>query len=179
MISKKIETVGFLLLLLACIMLSGCKNTVHLPEKTSAKFSGLLETANKDGINLTIYYMKPNLLTIYPISVDRLIESELSEKFEISCERLKENIPLIEKINTIDLTKIVSSDEYLYLNARIYFVIKTDKEEKLFDVAMWGRYHCMLVNGVWIRESQVLYNILLAFLPTSNAQELQEYLSNS
>jgi len=52
-----------------------------------------------------------------------------------------------------------------YLDAHIYYVFETEENGKLFDVAMWGIYGGVYVNGVEVNDNAIFYDAIMPFLP--------------
>ena len=149
------------------------RNDMH-PEKALKRFSTEIKNENLVRLNLTIYYLSPHILTLYPYSVDDLTNRSYEYKIDIDGSRLEEHIDLFKKINSEALIPVEHKSR---INARICFVIKNNKGQKILEVAMWGDDESIFVNGVEIIENELFYTVVLQFLPEDIMSELEAHLT--
>ena len=193
----------FLLLIIVIICAScGCSNMDSLK-------SPLLEYEDIEDVILTIYYTTPDS-TVFGLSIDYLIdlgdeeddedenEEKVVHKYVINGSRLKENIGLLDRINTITLTPL---DYDYHMHIRVYYVFETEEGDKLLDVAMWGGRDDILeediilgendkvlnlealedlyyiyVNGVAVKANDAFYDMIMPFLPDYLAEEFNAFI---
>ena len=157
--------------MLSVITLTGCGGTDIRPEKALKYFSKQIEQGNLNDLSFTIYYVSPNIFTLYPWSVDDLVRGH---PIVIDGTRLEEHIDLLKQMSNAALIPV---EHETRINARIYYVFETKKGKKIFDVAMWGDDNSIYVNGLEVEENNIFYDVLMPFLPEDAAEELQTYLS--
>jgi len=172
--AKKRVTFKFIILLLfASAVLAGCgKNYINSTEPLHQ----LIEQGRINELRLTIYYVSPYILTVIAWDVDNLINSEIVKKIVINGGDLEKHIDLLNRISNIYLTPVIRKS---YLDARIYYVFETEKEGKIFDVAMWGYSDgdgkSIFVNGFAAKDDGIFYDVIMPFLPEDAAKELGKY----
>ena len=138
-LQKKIIYKIFIILLLISVFLVSCEGKKMQPEESLNHFSKLIESENLDGISLTIYFMDLGVFTLHPISVDDLIAENHTHKIDVNSDQLKEHSNLLKKIGNTSLISLTQEvNQKTYVDARIYYVFKDKKDQKIFDVAMWG-----------------------------------------
>ena len=186
---KNIFLVFPILILLSVIILSNCGRDNMQSEKASLNFSEIIEYGNLNDFSLTIYYMSPFKLTRFPLSVDDLVygitavnepprekndkNGLYEQKFVINGRRLEEYVDLLIQLSN---TQLIPAEKESYLNARIYYVFETEKEGKIFDVAMWGgENNSIFVNGLEVEGKDVFYDIIMPFLSEDAAEELNNW----
>ncbi|MFZ7131886.1 MAG: hypothetical protein ACOWWR_05970 [Eubacteriales bacterium] len=130
-----------------------------------------IEQDNIRDISLTIYYMDPNLFTLYPFDVDDIVINH-EYKLVINDTRLKGHIDLLKQMGNADLITIEPDD---FMNVRIYYVFENKKGENIFDVAMWGSSNSMYVNGLQVKVNDIFYDVLMLFLPDDLAEEVNKH----
>ncbi len=168
-----------ILLLLTSTILTGCGRDNMSAKKPSLNFSELIEHKNIDDISLTIYYISPHILTDIPLSVDNLINSSGVNKIVINSSDLEEHIDLFKKISIEVLIPVKKKSSYV--DVRLYYVLESKKNGKLFDVAMWGggdgsEENSIIVNGIEVKGNDVFYDVIMQFLPENAVKDLNSYL---
>ena len=146
--------------------------------KPSFNFSRLIGNENIDDISLSIYYMSPYIFTDIPLSVDDLISDNTTTKTVISGSDLEEHINLFDQISNYNLIPVKKKSSYL--NVRMYYVLESRKNGKLLDVAMWGgngEDNSIFVNGVEVKGNNILYDVIIPFLPEDAAKEWGIYVN--
>ncbi len=176
MATKKQITFGFIiLLLLAVTFICGCTEVNMFSKKPLLDFSELIENENINNISLTIYYISPYILTDIPLSVDDLINSNSVKKIVINGNDLEEHIDLFKHISNDVLLPVKKKS---YLDARLYYVLESKENGKLFDVTMWGGdNNSIFVNGFEVKENYIFYDLVKPFLPEDAAKELDNYVA--
>ena len=164
--------VVIIILLVAAVLL--CLSFIF--PKKQFDFSAIIGNESIKNITLTIYYTNPKLLTDIPISVEDLIILNDTNKIVVDGEELEKHIKLFYQISndTVESVKKNSS----YLDARLYYVLESKKNGKLFDVAMWGgdgEINSMFVNGIEVKEAPILYDVIMPFLPQNTAKKWDEF----
>lgn len=107
--------------------------------------------------------MSPHILTNHPLSVDDLINFNSVKKIVINGSDLEEHIDLFKQISNDDLIPVKKKS---YLNARLYYMLESKKNGKLFDVAMWGGgNNSIFINGFEVKENDIFYDVVKPFLP--------------
>ena len=173
MILKKTIIWGIPILLLFVVTVFFAFNKSNMPpEKALNKFSKLIEKKNLDDISLTIYYMNLDIFTFAALSVDDLIKFNAVQKFVIDSNSLEEHIDLLKQLNK---DALIPSENKSYINARIYYVFKTKKNRKIFDVIMWGSYGSVFINGLEVKGNDIFYYVIMPFLPEDETKKLETY----
>lgn len=189
---KKSIILGFLLFaLLAVTIFASCGGNDMRSKKALDNFSKLIDGGDFNDFTLTIYYMSPFTLTRAPLSVDDLVygitavnetprekddkNGSYEKKIVIDGSRLEENIDLLNQIKNVTLIPV---EKKSYINARIYYLFETKKDGKIFDVVLWGGYdeNSMFVNEVEVKENDIFYDVLRAFLPEDAVNNLNNYV---
>ena len=174
-----------LFIFISVTTLTSCGGGAMRAEAALKNFSKQIEQGNLDNLRLRIYYLSPNILTPFPVSVESLINSEESDqvqKFVIDGNSLEEHIGLLKQVGNITLIPVKDKS---YIDARIYYVFETNKGKKIFDVAMWGYLEgmgegddelsiyydelCIHINGVAFKENDIFYDLIIPFLPEDEA----------
>lgn len=177
MYAKKQSMIGLIiLLLLAVIILISYGRSNMFSKKPFFNFSELIENDNVDDISLTIYYMSPYIFTDFPQSVDDLINRCGDNKIVISGSELEEYSDLFQQVSNDDLIRFKKKSSYV--DARLYYVLESKKNGKVFDVTMWGidgDDESILVNGFEVKENDVFYDMVIPFLPEETTKEYENY----
>ena len=167
---KHIIVGAVILLLLAC-SLSVFQGVNYMRATMPLRhFSKLIKQGRINDISLTIYYLNPVIFTLFPLSVEDLINWHEYQR-AITGSELGEYADLFKQVNSVTLVPFW--EKSTYLDARIYYVFKTDEEGVIFDVAMWGSDGGILVNGIEVRDDIIFYDIIIPFLPEDAAERLK------
>lgn len=169
---KKHIRLGILFLLLIIPVLF---SVLH-PGRMSLNISDRIENENIDDIRLTIYYLDLHALRFMPVpSVEDLIQRK-DEKIIVNGSELKQYIDLFRKIDDEALIPVWkrSSD----LDLRVYYVLESKKNGKLFDVAMWGDVDSIFVNGTEVKGNKVFYDVIMPFLSEKAAKDLEDFYNS-
>ena len=166
------------LVLLSSIILTGCGGDNMFSKRPLFNISELIENENIDDISLTIYYVNPFILTLFPWSIDNLIDSSQENKIVVNGSDLKEHIDLFKQINNNN--SIPVKKKSTYVDVRLYYVLESKVNGKLFDVAMWGggdgsEDNSIIVNGIEVKGNDIFYDVIMPFLPENAAKEFGEY----
>lgn len=119
----------------------------------------MLKTEDINDLKLTIYCTDPHLLTRYPYKMEHLIQFH-EFKTEVYGEDLYDNIELFYKISNSSLTPYSAG---YYLHARMGYTLESKKNGVLLEVGFYCSNETVLVNGVEVRDSQCLYDIIKAY----------------
>ena len=164
----------WILLLLVFLVLSVIMSITVFCHNKLVDVSDLIKKEKPEDLVLTIYYMEPNVLTDIPISVDMI--KSWGDKVEITGKELEEHIAAFKQINkkTLKLVRIIPAN----VNVRMYYVLESKKNGKLFDVAVWGNIanETLMFNGVEIKNNRIFYDVVLPFLPEDIAGKYGEPL---
>lgn len=167
---KKHTRIGVLFFLLFIIPMSF---SMLYTKGMSLHVSDQIESENIDDISLTIYYLNIKALRFIPVSsVEALIQC-VDEKVIIHGSDLKQRIDLFRKIDNEVFIPVwkKSSD----LDLRVYYVLESKKNGKLFSVAMWGDVNSVFVNGIEVKGNKVFYDVIIPFLSEKAAKDLEEF----
>jgi len=175
---QKTIILGFLiftLLVLAIFVGYGWNDT---PSKKAAlnNISKLTETEDFDDISLTIYYLDPLILTSFPLSVDDLINFNSVNKIVVDGSDVEEHIDLFKQISKDDLIPVKKTSR---VDARFYYVFESEKEGKLFDVAMSGANNSVFINGIEFEENDIFFTIIIPFLTEDAKKDLLISVENN
>jgi len=160
----------FILLVLVILVGYGWKDTPS--EKALSDISKLTEAEDFDDISLTIYYLSVYVETRTPLSVDDLIEFH-SGKIVVDGSDVEEHIDLFKQISKDDLIPVKKTSR---VDARVYYVFESEKEGKLFDVAMWSYKSNVFINGVEFEENRIFFDAIIPFLTEDSKKDLAIHL---
>jgi hypothetical protein len=150
--------------------------TVLLINKLLIDLYELIENENIDDISLTIYYMDPFTFTVVPISIDGLMNYSYDDKIVIRGNDLEEHIDLLKQINSDYMKPVWKKSPYI--NVRVYYVLESKKNGKLFDVAMWGiDDKSMFVNGLEVKGNNIFFDVIKPFLTENQVDKMEKWLS--
>jgi hypothetical protein len=105
--------------------------------------------------------------------VKGLVERHHEYEIFVDGNDLEMHMGLLGQIDSANLVPVESGS---HLEARLYYVFKTNKNRKVLDVAMWGDYNSMFINGYEIKENEVFYDVIRPFLPEEVILDLERYL---
>lgn len=154
-------------IVIACILITCIILTHHLFKQESL----LGNNINIDDLSLEIYCISPYILTDIPMSVNDLKNYSNKTKLVVNGQDIYTFIDAISKKQEhfIEVEKNSS-----YINARMYYVLKNNKNDKLLEVVMWGgdgEERSMFLNGKEIKEDKFWYEVIIPFLPEEVANE--------
>ena len=191
--SKKSMILGLsLFAFLTVAIFASCGGNDMCLKKPLDNFSKLIDGGDFNDFTLTIYYMSPFILTRAPLSVDDLVygitavnetprekddkNGLYEQKIIIEGSRLEEHIDLLNQIKNATL---IPEEKKSYVNARIYYLFETKKDGRIFDVVLWGGYdeNSIFVNEVEVKENDIFYDVLRAFLPEDAVNNLNNYIA--
>jgi hypothetical protein len=162
-----------LLLFLLLIILRSCGGREMRPEKALKNFVEEIEIGNLAEYSLTIYYLSPYAFTLYPISVDDLINRNHEYKILIDGEELEKKIDLFVQM---DKGALIPVEQESRINARIHYVFSNTNAQKAFNVSMWGEDESIFINGFEMKENPIFYDIIMPFLNEDIMTEFGMYL---
>lgn len=141
--------------------------------KPALNLSEMIENENINDLSLTIYYLSPYTYMLYPVSNVEDLSHRCEEKIVINGSDLEKHIDLFKQIGNDDLKPVIwkSSD----LDLRLYYVLESKKNGKLFDVAMWGDGNSIIVNGIEVEGNDIFYDVIMPFLPEDVAKDLKDF----
>ncbi len=179
----KYSSLPFIILLLievACIC-SGCasisaKKPSAEPGNPAAELSEYVRQGKVDELSLTIHYMNPHLLTRMPVSEEYLIERWYEIKVTVSGELLEKHIDLVDQVAKAAFTPVKQES---YVNARLYYVFESKDHRKIFSVCMWSGDSKSIVNGIEVQNNDILYDVVMPFLPDDAAEELKTFMDTT
>ena len=120
-----------------------------------------IQTKDIEELTLEIYYTDPNVFTRHPWRVEDLIRS-CDEKKTIKGDQL---VQFIKNLSKIDPDSLSFAQEETYLNARIAYILKNQKNEKLLEVALWGwgteNDDYVYVNNIPLKDEQFFYDLIV------------------
>ena len=160
-------------------------------EPESDAFLKLVSEGDFEGMSLVIYYVGPNAMWAYPTSIDELVDISSNELI------VQHGIGGIAVANGEELARhagllyLLASEELVPLgqdyrmDARVYCVFKDKYNRKIFEVAMWGRPEksgsgsATFINGVYVEDKDIYYDIFIPFLPEKLARAWEEQKPSS
>lgn len=143
-------------------ILSGCSSPSALLQKRMQYYSSAVDGELPDDLRLTIYYLSPSILTRVPLSSDQLISYSLTEKIIVESSELVKYQELLQKMN---VSALQTNSEETYMNARLYYVFSTEDNEKLLEVVLSDRARDPFVNGIQVKDSNIVFELITPFLP--------------
>jgi hypothetical protein len=166
---RRYIALGLIVLLLFII-------TILLINKLLIDLYKLIENENIDDISLTIYYMDPFTFTVIPLGIDDLMNNFYVDKIVIRGNDLEEHIDLFKQINSDYMKPVWKKSPYI--NVRVYYVLESKKNGKLFDVAMWGiDDKSMFVNGLEVKGNNIFFDVIKPFLTENQVEKMEKWLS--
>ena len=184
---KRAQRVLLVFVLSVSFMFGGCAKDELLSEPEPDEFFRLVSNGAVEDMSLTIYYMQPRILTFIPVDIDSIIASCSDDKFTmyggggivvIEGKDLARHTDLLYVLSNEELKPLERS---YYLNARIYYIFKDKSKRTIFEVAMWGYAGdgsasvAILVNGLYVEDIDIYYDIVIPFLPENIASVLEEW----
>ena len=152
--------------------LAGCTDPQDQLADTMKAYASMLQEGIPEDVTLEIYLT--NLHTLYniPLSVERLIETA-EWSTVVKGEELAKHSELLEKL---DAAALQPSETSHYINARVYYIFKNGKGEKLLDVVITPMRLSRIegyvqVNGIAVEWDPVFYQLIEPFL-TEEAHEV-------
>ena len=167
-LKKNIIIIFFVVVLLGGIFLIISERNNIAAKKSLIHLSQLIENGKASNLCLTIYYIDPSFLTSFPLSVELLVNSFKEDVVYVN--NLERHIDLLKQLSS-DVLKPVEHKSRI--DARIYYIIKTQNNRKIFDVAMWGDDYSIYVNGLEVKSANIFYDIIMPFLPNDIAEYLE------
>ena len=156
-----------LFLLVAIVALTGCgRNNMNFD------FAEVIDGENLDDISLTIYYMEVWTLTPIYVTVEMLREGWYANRIVVTGNDLKDHIYLFKQINKDTLIPMRGRPTFSP-DIRLYYILESNINGKLFDVAMWGGRVGMIFNGIEVEANPIFYDIILPFLPSDMAAHIE------
>jgi len=144
-------------------------------KKSTISFSALIEQGKINELTLTIYCMNPLVLTRYPLSVGDLVDNRHVRKFVIEGSILAEHVESFRQMSHAELIPVENKS---CINARLYYLFKTENGEKIFSVAMWGDDSSIFINGREFCENDIFYEAVEPFLREFIEQEWEKYYNS-
>ena len=168
---KNLGLIVFLVLTTVAIFVYG--ELYMNPRRAINNFSKIIEQGKLGEITLTIYHT--DALTPFPSTIDALIRRSTSStsgtyKIVIDGSHLEEHADIFKQL-TIDA--IVPVDKKSRIDARLYYIFEDKNNNKIFDVARWGRKNSIYINGIEVEENPAFYSIIIPFLPERKATHYQ------
>ena len=131
--------------------------------------SQLIDQGRLNELSLTIYYLSPYILTLYPYSVKDIIRINDNKVVVNGCQ-LEEHIDLVKQLSDAVLpVEHVSPG----VNARLYYVFETKEHRKVYDVCAGDN---IFVNGTEVQSNDIFYDVVKPFLPENTVKEFENYL---
>lgn len=160
---------------------SSCSSNKKTPEESGQvkdddiipselSFEG--KNINIRDIVLKIYCLPPQLLTIIPINIEKIINTC---RFQINVSNLEIRTHSKEAEKLFYYVSKSKTDDDFYINARIYYVFETTDGEKIFDVTLWSDKG-VVVNGKLVEDNPIFHEFIMPFLPVEIAETLNEML---
>ena len=151
----------------------------------------LIKNEDIDDLVLKLYSIDPNARYRHSFRMEHLTATPSED---VTGETLQENIELFYKINHNTLiphrpypehysnppdlrrSSHLTIPEY-FMHACIGYVLESKKNGVLLEVGFWCTNETVLVNGVEVRDSQFLYDIILAYASDEILQEFEGMLT--
>ena len=135
--------------------------------------SDYIERGKLCDLNLKIYYMHPNILTLFPVPLE-LYLNDIYFSFDILVDgsELEDHTDLLKRI--IKASYIVAESD-LREQVRLYYVFETKKGRKVFDVLFSSTDGKIIVNGVAVEQNYAFYELMTHFLPAELAEVVEGY----
>jgi undecaprenyl diphosphate synthase len=139
-------------------------------------YSSVVDGELPDDLRLTIYYLSPSILTRVPLSSDQLISYSLTEKIIVESSELVKHQELLQKMN---VSALQTDSEETYMNARLYYVFSTEDNEKLLEVVLSDRARDPFVNGIQVKDSNIVFELITPFLPEDVRNRLNQCIERT
>ena len=154
------------------LVLFGLCAYFHQPksaEEAVARYSKVVAEEIPRDLRLTIYYIKPWLLTRMPVSVEDLKTFTDVKKIVIESEELAEQA---ESLRMLDVSSLQPVEGDCYIDARLYYVFERWNGRKILEVTSRGFGNYVFVNGYPVEHASVLYELIDPFLTADDYNTL-------
>ncbi len=135
-------------------------------------FSEIVERGDLSNLRLTIYFWHSHGLAEWNITINDIKGGLYDYKIVVKGSDLEKHIDLLEKLSNEPLIPKQESD----FDLLVYYVFTTKLGHKLYDVAIWGydgKAWNIYVNGAFVKDSDIFYDVILPFLPQDAADLLR------
>ena len=136
-----------------------------VPQNSIEKINEAVSSIKQDecaNLQLTIYYLPPQILTRKPLTVDELMSFPQVQVINVFGDELDETLQTLKaEIATINL---VSANETTNQNARLYYIFEMDGE-KVFDACFIGENHSFFIDGIAVKFNDFFLEIIKAYIP--------------
>jgi len=157
------------------LMFCGCAKEDVTFEPEPSEFFKMVRDGEIEDLSLTIYFVRPWAESFANVSIDELIawsSTEDAAKYGFGGIIVIEGTELTKYTDlliSLSTEKLIPIELDCYLNARIYYVFRDKDERTVFEVAMWafvrGEGNAIFVNGVYVKEKGIYYDIIIPFIP--------------
>jgi len=158
--------------LLIFLMLASASFFVVYGIDSRYTFSEIVESGDLSNLRLTIYYWHSNIIAERNITINDIKGGLYDYKIVVKGSDLEKHIDLLKKLSNEPLIPKQESD----FDLLIYYVFTTKLGHKLYDVAIWGydgKAWNIYVNGAFVKDSDIFYDVILPFLPQDAADLLR------
>lgn len=119
---------------------------------------------------LTVYYLPSSIVTRAPLTVEELIDFSYTVNIVVGSDELVQHQELLQELSASNLE--INRRKPL-INARLHYVFSTNENDNLLNVTINGGAlgsRCPQVNGIHVKDSEALYNLLAPFLSESECE---------
>ena len=152
--------------------------TTMTPEEALDIFVQLARYMNFHNHRLRIYFSTPIDFQHFRPDVSDLTEERYEYRVIVSSRGMRQlwiwDDDLRYRIDTVTLVPVRNESR---IRARVYYVFETNRGDKVFDVAMWGRNNSVFINGVEFEWDDVFYDIIRPHLPLRAVEVMDRHFS--
>ncbi len=157
---KKLLIIIFIFCILLCTIFAGCMSPHSRLRDALAPFSEMLQGEIPDDMHLTIYYVSPSLLFPTPLSKEGIMKIS-EEVIVVHRQELVRHLDLFQETEPRILEPV---DREVWVDAQIYYVLESEETGKVLEVIINSTSQCVLINGVFVENSSVFYDVIIPFL---------------
>ena len=173
------KPIMYCIVLLIMITHIGCAISAdnNVPLDTTAavwEYSQIQNGEIPNDLRLVIYYMSPLICARYPIDTERIKNTVDTKQIIVDARGIAEHK---EQLICLATTELIPKQSKTYLDARVYYVLETDRSGKIFEVAMNSIYGDTFVNGVAVENNSIYSEFIELFLTQDAYEEMlvEEY----
>jgi len=152
-----------------CMIVANENSTIDSTE-TTGKYTQILSGEVPADLQLTIYYMSPDISTRYPVDIERIVSIPATKKIIVDAEEIETNEEQLFRLAT---TERIPAHQKTYLDARLYYVLETESSGKILEVAMNNIYGDTFVNGIAIEDNLIFSEFIEPFLTQEAYAEMK------
>ena len=178
MIQKVILSIAIVVVILSLVLVALQWEEIQL-KCALDRYNRMLDGVLPEDMELTIYYLPHDIVTRAPLTTERLMRMDETVTIVVTSKELAKHTQTLRQLNT---SSVQISEGTWGLNARVYYVFKVG-DRVLLEVAMQqfvgdDQAFAAFVNGVHVKRSSKLYEIILPFLSETDCEKMGLVISD-